>query len=1121
VNTKYKCPRCGVEQPSNALEGLCADCIIKVTLADLVGKNPDSPRSEIPTLPRSRAQRFFGDYELLEEIASGGMGVVYRARQISLNRIVALKMIRSGLLAGDPQIKRFHAEAEAAASLDHPNIVPIYEVGEQQGQPYFAMKLIEGGSLAQRLSRGSASADLDQSKGFFTSRLGREDDEMGRAGSPYLLHPSSLARLLATVARAVHYAHQRGILHRDLKPGNILLDAQSEPHITDFGLAKRVESSMELTLSGAVLGTPSYMSPEAAAGQSKQITTASDVYSLGAILYELLTGHPPFQAATPLATMRQVMDEEPKPPSTINLRAERDLETICLKCLEKNPQHRYSSAAALADDLERFLGHEPIRARPSTTFERGIKWMKRHPARAAALGLASLALMAFLVTVLLYNSRLQQKSVQMAETILRQDWQRAEELFATHKASEGLALLGRMLRDQPDNRAVAERILSALARQDFALRAGPPMRTEADAGFYLAAFSHDGERIITGDQGGLQLWDARTSQPLTPAPTNQPLVGNQNYRLSPDGRSAAAFRTKAPLPQILYLWDVPQGRVVAQWDFDQAIQSANFSVDGLSLSVVTSNGKQVLDTRVGRALTNGEPDNSPASLRTAAYLGIGSKWECQDQTQRLSLSNIVTHRVLAETIQHQRGISDFKLSPDDRRIVTGSADRTAQVWDLHLSLYAPATLPHGREHTAPRFTAEGGGAVRFSPDGSSVLTLTTDEGVKLWDARSGKLRFELHHGSKTWDANFDPTGSRIITAGNDFCARVWDATKGQEILPPLRHEHAEYRKGYEDVFDARFSPDGSRIITSGDDQTVRIWDATSHRLVGGPLDHESGVHYSIMSRDGKRLLTAAARAAYLWDTRTQRQLAVLTRAEWISDAEFSPDSRLIIIGSGTTAYLFDAENGKSRGTPIPHQGSILSVHFSPDGRYLVTSAGGGVVRVWEARTGLPVSAIMEHSSAVDSTQFSPDGQRLVAACVNGTTRVWDARTGLPLGDPIVHPGPVYSACFSPNGKWILTECGDGVARLWEVPVVSKSVPSWLPDLAEAVAGQRLTDQRVAQLGTAEALAAVRQKVLASITSDTCTTWAKWFFDEGPARTRSPASLLTTNHASSIETPTAF
>jgi tRNA A-37 threonylcarbamoyl transferase component Bud32 len=298
------------------------------------------------------AGRPFGSYELLEEVARGGMGVVYRARQAGLNRVVAVKLIRDGRLAGREEMERFRREAEAIAQLDHPHIVPIYEVGEHDGQPFFSMKLIEGQSLAQLL-----------------------------ATRPPVRQTIAT---LALVARAVHYAHQRGIIHRDLKPGNILLDEQGQPHVTDFGLAKQLASpgrqpgEGELTQSGAIVGTPGYMAPEQALGRKGAITTLTDVYSLGAILYECLAGQPPFKGETPIEAVLSVVEKEPEPPSRFNADADRDLEAVCLRCLAKDPQKRYASAAALADDLERWLAGEPLSVRPPSAAYLVWRWLRKN-----------------------------------------------------------------------------------------------------------------------------------------------------------------------------------------------------------------------------------------------------------------------------------------------------------------------------------------------------------------------------------------------------------------------------------------------------------------------------------------------------------------------------------------------------------------------------------------------------------------------------------------------------------------------------------------------------------------------------------------------------------------------
>jgi serine/threonine protein kinase len=299
------------------------------------------------------------------------MGVVYKALQIKLKRLVALKMILAGSYAGEQALARFRTEAEAVARLQHPNIVQIYEVGEQEGLHFFSLEFVEGGSLAHKL-----------------------------AGTPQ--PPSEAARLVEILARAVHYAHQRGILHRDLKPSNVLLAADGTPKITDFGLAKQLDQDAGQTQSGAIMGTPRYMAPEQAGGKSKAVGPAADVYALGAILYELLTGRPPFKAASAMDTLLQVMQEEPAAPRRLQPDVPRALETICLKCLQKEPTRRYDSAEALADDLHRFLTAEPIMARPISLWGRGVKWIKRQPAVAALVGIGGLAILALLGTLWWY-----------------------------------------------------------------------------------------------------------------------------------------------------------------------------------------------------------------------------------------------------------------------------------------------------------------------------------------------------------------------------------------------------------------------------------------------------------------------------------------------------------------------------------------------------------------------------------------------------------------------------------------------------------------------------------------------------------------------------------------------
>jgi TolB-like protein/predicted Ser/Thr protein kinase/Tfp pilus assembly protein PilF len=395
------CRKCGGKIFSDAPEGLCTGCVLETALGTFgqsvagvadPGQPEDPQPGDATALPRvkttARVAKMLGelgDYELLEEVGRGGQGVVFRARQKSLNRIVALKVIGLGQWATKAHLKRFRLEAEAAASLDHPCIVPIYEIGERDGQCYFSMKFVEGGQLDEVVKHTPISI-------------------------------RQAAELIAKVARTVHYAHEHGILHRDIKPGNILLDAKSEPHLTDFGLARLVESESTVTRTVEVLGTPSYMAPEQAAGNRGKLTSATDVYGLGAVLYQLVTGHPPFAGGTTYETIKLLLETDPRRPRLWNPKIDRDLSTICLKCLEKDPKRRYPSALVLAEDLERWLKHEPILARRAGVLTRGRKWVRRNPTTAVLTAL--LVALTAVVTIIIWKNELAARSPETGIAVL-------------------------------------------------------------------------------------------------------------------------------------------------------------------------------------------------------------------------------------------------------------------------------------------------------------------------------------------------------------------------------------------------------------------------------------------------------------------------------------------------------------------------------------------------------------------------------------------------------------------------------------------------------------------------------------------------------------------------------
>src|SRR5262249_21521027 len=365
---KRFCRKCGAAIPPDSPQNSCGACLLEAALG--AGEHEGEVNLDVPP---SQMLMEFGDYELLEQIGRGGQGVVFRARQKSLNRTVALKVINLGQWSSKADVKRFRREAEAVASLDHAGIVPIHEVGERDGSCYVSMKFVEGGQL----------------------------DEVVRR-SPMSIRQA--VELVAKVARIVHYAHEHNILHRDIKPGNILLDAKGEPHLTDFGLARLLETESSVTQTLDVLGTPSYMAPEQAVGNNAAVSSATDVYGLGAVFYQLLTGQPPFAGGTTYETIKLLLDTEPRQPRQLNPKIDRDLSTICLKCLEKDPKRRYSSALALAEDLERWLKHEPIQARHTGVLARGRKWVRRNPT--SALLAASLIALAAAAGWIVWKSEL-------------------------------------------------------------------------------------------------------------------------------------------------------------------------------------------------------------------------------------------------------------------------------------------------------------------------------------------------------------------------------------------------------------------------------------------------------------------------------------------------------------------------------------------------------------------------------------------------------------------------------------------------------------------------------------------------------------------------------------------
>jgi WD40 repeat protein/serine/threonine protein kinase len=1068
--------------------------------------------------PTSAGQRFV----ILRPHAKGGLGVVSVARDQELNREVALKEIQDRHADRPESRARFMREAAITGGLEHPGIVPVYGLGQYaDGRPFYAMRFVQGNSLKDEIKRF------------------HEADFTGRDPGVRALALRELLGRFLDVCNAIAYAHSRGVLHRDLKPGNIMVGKYGETLVVDWGLAKTTDrpdlgkdteekplvlasvGGVAETQAGRALGTPAYMSPEQASGELDRLGQASDVYSLGATLYHLLTGHAPVEEPDTGRALQRVRRGEIAPPRQVDRRIAPGLDAICRKAMALKPEDRYATSKALADDIEHWLADEPVLAFPEGWSQRLSRWSRRNRTWVLA-GAAAL----LLVTVVSLGATMAiRRSLHETHTSLaRLALDRGMNLCEQGNVRDGILWLAHSLRITPADDADLQHLirvsLGGWGRQFRGLRGSLEHRGSITA----VAFSPDGKTILTGSKDGTaRLWDVATSKPVGVSLNHKSsvtavafgydgktiLTGSEDHTVwrwniaekksinlpvlsldygtamtfSPDGK---AVLTRNLLNGTFQLWDVTTAKSVASsMQYQKAVNAAAFS-----------------------------PDNK--LILTGSLDKLAKLWDA------------ATAKSVGSPFQHEDWVTAVTFSPDSKIVATGCKDGTVRLWD-------PSTAKRIDQITQPSWVT----AVAFSPDGKTILTGSLDKTARLWDVASAKpVSAPLNHESGITVVAFSPNGKTILTGTFDGTVRIWDAdtvksvgesqmknqrlsdttvafvpfdepfVPGSDTTPlgdmfraipttsPLTFIQLGNKVAFSpdskifltlndgndkaqlwnlasstpigsplnclDFFTAEaFSPDGKTVVTCSFLGTVQLWDVVTAKPVGLPVGYQLSPVYAVaFSPDSKAILTASNdNTARVWDVVTGKPIsAPLKLRSGATAVAFSPTARTVLIGCDDgTSQFWDVATAKPVGALLNHQSSVTALTFNPNGKMILTGSWDGTVRLWDVFTGRPVGAPMRHKYWVTSVVFGLDGRIVLTGSFDGTAQLWDTVTAEPIGAPLIHPGWVNAVAFSSDGKSILTG-GDGDVRLWDVPTPVQGDGKRIVLWSQVITGRKLNDR---------------------------------------------------------------